>query len=147
MVRKFIRAGLFAALGMFAVALAYGSAATAGQKDKDKKQEKLPDISEIMKIAHAKTDGYLDKITAEAKGAKWEDAQKDAKNLALAGENLGKNKAPKGDEKNWEKLTKKYAESAKMVVEGADKKDAKAVTAAIGAIRKSCGECHKVHKP
>lgn len=143
-----MRAGLFAALGVFALALAYGSAASAGQKkDKDKKEEKLPDISEIMKIAHAKTDGYLAKITGEAKGEKWEDAQKDAKNLVLAGENLGKNKPPKGDAKNWEKLTKKYVENAKAVADAADKKDAKGVTAAIGMIQKSCGECHGAHKP
>jgi hypothetical protein len=141
MVRKLIRASLFAALGMIAVGLAYGTAPAAGQKDKE---EKIPDISEIMIKGHKGTDAYIAKIKGAAKDEKWEDAQKYAKTLAFFGENLGKNKAPKGDAKSWENLTKKNAESTKAVYKGTQDKDAKAVNKGLGAI--NCGECHKAHK-
>ncbi|MDB5310561.1 MAG: hypothetical protein JWO38_4763 [Gemmataceae bacterium] len=142
MVRKVLRAALCAALGLGIVSLSVETVASA----KDKKDEKLPDIPAIMKKAHAKTDGYLDKIAAEAKAGKWEDAETDAKSLVLAGEALGKNTPPKGDAKPWEKLSAKYVDSAKAVADATEKKDAKAVTAALGTIRKSCGACHSAHK-
>ena len=144
MVRKMIRASLFGALGMVAIALAYGSAASAaGQKDKD---DKVPDISEIMLKGHKGTDAYLAKIKGAAKGAKWEDAQKYAKTLAFFGENLGKNKPPKGSEKSWKALTEKYAANTKDVYKGTEDKDVKAVNKGLGAIGASCGACHKAHK-
>jgi hypothetical protein len=137
--RNVIRAGVVAAMGFVAVYLSAGVRVSADD-------EKLPSISEIMKKAHKKTDGYLDKLTAEAKGGKWDDAKDDAKSLLLAGEALGKNTPPKGEAKSWEKLTAKYVESAKGVSEAVEKKDSKAVTDSIGAIRKSCGACHSAHK-
>jgi hypothetical protein len=141
MFRKYIRAGMFAALGAVAMILAYGaSSATAGQdKDKD-----VPTISEIMVKGHKGTDSYIGKIKSAAKGAKWDDAAEYAKALALFGEGLGKNKPPKGDEKSWKTLTEKYAATTKSVVEAVGKKDAKATNAALGKI--NCGECHKAHK-
>lgn len=139
MVRKVIRAGAFAALGMVALLGSYGVATSA--------DDKLPDIAQIMKKGHAKTDGFITKIREAAKAEKWEDAQKFAKDFNTLGEALGKNKAPKGDEKSWKTLTDKYVASTKAVVEGADKKDAKAVNAGLGAIGGSCGGCHKAHKP
>jgi len=141
MVRKFIRASLFAALGAVAIAVAYGSAATAGQKD-----EKVPDISEIMIKGHKGTDAYLAKIKGTAKAGNWDDAEKYAKTLAFFGENLGKNKPPKGDAKSWEKLTQAYASSTKAVHKGTQDKDVKAVNKGLGAIGMSCGGCHKAHK-
>ena len=139
MVRKIIRACMFAAMGAVAVALAYGSAATAGQKD-----DKLPDISEIMKKGHAKTDGYIAKIRGAAKGQMWDDAQKYAKDFAILGLALGKNKPPKGDDKSWKALTDKYMNSTKTVAEGAEKKDAKLVNKGLAAI--NCKECHDKHR-
>jgi hypothetical protein len=141
MVRKLIRTSLFAAFGAIAVALAYGSAATAGQKDKD---EKVPDISEIMLKGHKGTDAYIAKIKGAAKDGQWEDAEKYAKTLAFFGENLGKNKPPKGDEKSWETLTKAYAATTKVVYKGTQDKDLKAVNKGLGGI--NCGGCHKAHK-
>ncbi len=141
MLRKCIRASLFAAFGMMAVLLAFGSGTTRAD------DKKLPDIAEIMKKGHAKTDGYIAKTKEAAKGEKWEDAVKYAKDLNTLGEALGKNKPPKGDEKSWKALTEKYVASTKAAVEGAEKKDAKAVNAALGAIGTSCGGCHKAHKP
>ena len=59
-------------------------------------------------------------------------------------DSLGKNKPAKGDEKSWETLSKKYAESTKATAKAVDDKDAKAVNTALGGI--NCMECHKAHK-
>ena len=145
MVQKLLRATMFAALGLIAVLVSVGAAATAAQKDKDKKDD-VPSISDLMKKAHAKTDGYLDKIKGAAKGDKWEDAQKLSKDLSLAADALAKNSPKKGEKESWEKLTKKYSDNAQAVVDATDKKDAKATDKALGGITGSCGECHKAHK-
>lgn len=144
MVRKFIRASLFAALGLFAIALSYGAAASAGQDKKDKKEDPVPDISEIMLKGHKGTDAYIARIRTAAKGEKWEDAQKYAKTLAFFGENLGKNKPPKGDAESWAKLTKKYEETTKAVYKGTQDKDLKAVNAGLAGI--DCKGCHTAHR-
>jgi cytochrome c556 len=136
--QKWIRVAMVSAFGLFAVALSVGPATSA--------DEKLPDISTIMKKAHAKTDGYLAKVTAAAKEGKWDTAQATAKDLSIAAVALSKNKPGKGDEKSWEALTKKYNENAKAIADAAEKKDVKGVQAGVGAIQKSCGECHKAHK-
>jgi hypothetical protein len=141
MLRKLIRASLVAGFGAIAVLIAYGTAATAGQ---DKKDEKIPDISEIMLKGHKGTDAYIARIKTAAKDGKWEEAEKYAKTLAFFGENLGKNKPPKGDEKSWETLTKAYAETTKLVYKGTMDKDVKAVNKGLGGI--VCGTCHKAHK-
>lgn len=144
MLRKCIRASMFAAFGTMAVLLAVGGGATRAD---DKKDDKLPDISEIMKKGHAKSDGYIAKIKGAAKDGKWDDATMYAKDLNILGAALGKNKPTKGDEKSWKTLTDKYATNTKAALEGAEKKDAKAVNSALGAIGMSCGGCHKAHKP
>ena len=138
MVRKMLRAGVVAALGMVAVMTGYGVATSA--------DDKTPDISEIMIKGHKGTDAFLTKLKAEVKGEKWEDATTHAKALNVFGEALGKNKPPKGDEKSWKTLTEKYAANTKAVLAGVEKKDAKAATAALNAIGGSCGGCHKAHK-
>jgi hypothetical protein len=142
MVRKFIRAGLFAGLGVMSMMLAYGAAA-AGQKDKD---EKIPTISEIMIQGHKGTDAFLSKLKGEVKGGKWEDALPHAKALNVFGEALGKNKPPKGDEKSWKQLAEKYAANTKAVLVAVEKKDAKGAGKALGAIGGSCAGCHKAHR-
>jgi cytochrome c556 len=138
MVRKMLRAGVVAALGMVAVMAGYGVATSA--------DDKVPDISEIMLKGHKGTDAFLTKLRADVKGQKWEDAATNAKALNVFGEALGKNKPPKGDEKSWKALTDKYAANTKAVLAGVEKKDAKAATAALTAIGNSCGGCHKAHK-
>ncbi len=138
MFRKLIRASLFAAFGMAAVLFAYGSVTASPTAD-----EKLPDISEIMKKGHNKTEGYVAKINGAVKDGKWEDAQKYAKTLAFFGENLGKNKPPKGDAASWKKLTDKYAESTKAALKAADDKDPKALKAALNI---NCKACHDAHR-
>jgi hypothetical protein len=151
MVRKLIRASLFAALGSMAMILSFGAVTTAQDKKGDKKDEKLPDISEIMAKAHGKTDGYIAQISTAAKGAKWDDAAKTGKDFTLIADALAKNKPPKGDAKSWETLTKKYIAGVKTVNDAIEKKDAKAVMAAFdrktGVVCASCGACHAAHKP
>ncbi|HUR55385.1 MAG TPA: hypothetical protein VMZ71_14725 [Gemmataceae bacterium] len=147
MVRKLIRASLFAALGSMAMILSFGAVTTAQDKKGDKKDEKLPDISEIMAKAHGKTDGYIAQLRTSVKGAKWEDADKTAKDFTLIADALSKNKPPKGDAKSWETQTKKYIGQVKTVSDAVEKKDAKATIAGLDTIQKSCGGCHGPHKP
>jgi cytochrome c556 len=139
MFKKAIRASLFTALGLGVMLLAYGSAATGAD-------DKIPTVKEIMTQGHKGTDSLLGKLKGEVKGEKWEDATTNAKALVVFGEALGKNKATKGDEKSWKTLSDKYLMNTKAVLTAVEKKDAKGANAALAAIGKSCGECHKAHK-
>ncbi len=142
MLRNLIRMSLAGTLGMLALTLAVGASSTATAQEKDK--EKVPTISEIMLKGHKGTDAYIAKIKGAVKDGKWKDAQEYAKTLAFFGENLGKNKPPKGDAESWKKLTKKYAETTKATHKGTVDKDAKAVNAGLKGI--NCMECHKAHR-
>ena len=135
MVRKILRTGVVATLGLIAMLATVGAASTA--------DDKVPDISTIMSKSFGKG-GLKMTIATDVKGEKWEDAAKLAKDFEELGSALGKNKPPKGDPKSWDDLTKKFAESAKAVHEAADKKDPKAVKDAMATI--NCGNCHKAHK-
>ncbi len=137
MVRKMIQASMFAALGLVALMVSYSVANTA--------EDKVPDVSTIMSKSFKGKDSYKTAVGAAVKGEKWEDAQKLAKEWNELGTSIGKNKAPKGDDKSWEEHTKKFAENTKAISEGAENKDAKAVNKAIGSF--NCGGCHKAHKP
>ena len=151
MVRKLIRASLFAALGSMAMILSFGAVSTAqdkkDQKDKKDDKAKIMDIDEVMDKAHDKKTGYVAKLKTAVKGEKWEDAEKLAMSLTTAASDLGMNKPPRGEAKSWEALTKKYTENVKAVADGVEKKDAAATNKALGAIGMSCGGCHKVHQP
>src|SRR5580693_5978573 len=105
MVRKMIRACMFAALGVVAVMLSYGVASTA--------EDKVPDISTIMSKSFGKKDGYKTTVGAAVKGEKWEDAQKLAKEWNDLGMAIGKNKPPKGEAKSWDDLCMKFADITK----------------------------------
>jgi hypothetical protein len=140
MLRKLTKVSLAGAFGVMALVLAT-SADRAHAQDKEKE---VPTIKEIMKKGHAKTDGYIDKIKATAKDGKWDEAKEYAKTLAFFGENLGKLKPNKGDEKSWEKLATKYKDNTKAALKATEDKDAKAVNKALGGI--NCAECHKAHK-
>ncbi|MBX9628483.1 MAG: hypothetical protein K2X82_32095 [Gemmataceae bacterium] len=139
MMQKWFRAAVLAGFGVVAVVLA-GGGLTA-----DDKKDPLPDISEIMKKAHGKTDGYLGKIGKAAKAGKWEDAQKTAKDQLILADALAKNDPPKGEKKSWEKLTKEYIATSKKVEEATKKEDAKGVEENLKKIFGSCGTCHKAH--
>lgn len=136
MLRKFVRASLCAAFGMAALLFTYGATTGADEKDAD--------ISTIMKKSFGK-DGYKSTVVAAAKGEKWEDAQKLAKEWAALGKVMAKNKAPKGEAKSWEDQCGKFADATKAIVKATEDKDAKAVSKSVGGF--NCGGCHKAHKP
>lgn len=136
MLRKLMKVSLAGALGLAAVVLACGAGATA--------DDKLPTIKEIMKKGHAKTDGYIAKIKADAKEGKWDEAKEYAKTMAYFGEAMGKLKPKKGGEESWKEQSAKYAESTKSALAAVEKKDAAAVNKALGGI--NCAGCHKQHK-
>jgi cytochrome c556 len=77
----------------------------------------------------------------------WSAVQKLTKEYTELCGDLGKNDPPKGDKASWAKLTKAYADSAKKLNDAATKKDKDALLAAHTAIGKTCGGCHKAHKP
>ena len=139
MLRKMLKVTLAGFLGLMTVTLTYSANAAD-----DKKDDKLPDIAEIMKKGHAKSDGYIAKIKGAVKAKKWDDAQMYAKDFAILGEALGKNKPPKGADASWKKLTDKYAANTKLVLKGTEDKNAAAVNKGLGGI--NCAECHKAHK-
>jgi hypothetical protein len=135
MVRKMLRAGVFALMGVIGVMATYGAATSANTADAE--------ISEVMKKSFGKG-GLKSQIVTAVKGEQWEDATKLAKEWNSLGEALGKNKPPKGDGKSWEKLCGGFSEATKGVLAGAEKKDAKAVNKAMGTI--NCKRCHDTHK-
>jgi hypothetical protein len=135
MLRKLVRAGTFALMGVIGMVASYGMALSANTADAD--------ISEVMKKSFGK-DGFKTTITKAVKGEKWEDAAKSAKEWNELAAALGKNKAPRGEVKSWEKLCDGFVEATKGVLTGAEKKDAKAVTKAMNAI--NCKMCHDTHK-
>lgn len=136
MVRKMLRAGVFAALGLIAMMATYGVAVTA--------EDKVPDISTIMSKSFKGKDSLKTSISADVKGEKWEDAHKLAKEWSDLGAALGKNKPPKGDQKSWDELTKKFADNTKALLDATDNKDAKAANKALGSF--DCKTCHTAHK-
>lgn len=141
MTGKWIRAAVFAALGVGLTVLSVGAGATAAQKD-----DKTPTISDIMVKGHKGTNAYLAKIGAAAKGGKWDDAKEAAKGLNYFGETLVKLTPSKGDKASWEKFAKMYGEQTKAVYDAVEKKDAAATQSGVKAIQGSCSGCHKAHK-
>src|SRR5438067_3855402 len=122
MAGKWMRAALFAALGLAITVLSVGSGAVASQKD-----DKTPTISDIMTRGHKGTDAYLAKIGKAAKAGQWDEAKEAAKGLNYFGETLGKLTPDRGSAEAWERMTKAYGANTKAAYEGVEKKDAKAV--------------------
>ncbi len=137
MIRKLLNAGVFAGLGVVAMLATYGTANSANLLAD-------PEVSEIMKKSFGKG-GLKTSVAAAVKGEQWDDAAKLAKEWVELGAALGKNKAPKGDAKSWEKQCGGFANATKAILAATEKKDAKAATKAIGSF--NCGGCHKAHKP
>ena len=141
MLQKLLKLGAVFGLGLGMLTLLADPtlSLTAADKEKD-----VPTIKEIMVKGHKGADAHIAKIKGAAKDGKWDEAQEYAKTLAFFGENLGKNKPPKGDEKSWATLTKAYAEATKATYKATQAKDAKAVNKGLSGI--VCGTCHKAHK-
>ncbi len=103
-------------------------------------------IKEIMKVAHGKTAPLVAKVGTEAKGKKWDDAAKDAGTLKENADALAGLKPKKGAEDSWKKQTDTYKENMAALAAAVEKKDDKAVAAAVKTIEGSCKACHSVHK-
>ena len=86
-------------------------------------------------------------IAAAAKKGAWSDAAKTSKTWLAAAGDLGKNKPPIGDDKSWKNQTTKYLRNVKAVDSAVGKKDASALTKALGTVGQSCGACHSKHRP
>ena len=137
MFKKF-RVMTVVALVAFAVTVTVGGLTAA--------EDKVPTVSEIMKLGHAGGKSLIAKVKTAVKGEKWDDAKVPADALKVFGDALGKNKPEKGDADSWKKLTDKYKTNTTAAAAGVEKKDAAAVTAALGKIGGSCKECHDSHK-
>lgn len=135
--RKLLKVALAGALGMVALVLAAGGAGTAAE-------DKTVDTSTIMKKSFKDKNNYQTAIPAAAKGGKWEDATKLAKEWAELGAALAKNKPNKGEAKAWDSQCAKFADSTKAVLKACEDKDAKAVEKNAKAF--NCGSCHKAHR-
>ncbi len=115
-----------------ALAMVTGGDAT-GQ---DKKDMPKYTIKEVMKKAHGKKDGVLNKVTS----GKGSDA--DAKDLLEMYVALSMDKPPQGDAEDWKIKTTALVDGAKLVVDG--KKDAGIEKLKAAS---NCMACHKLHKP
>lgn len=133
---KKLRVVTAVALAAFGLTIGLGSLTAA--------DEKTPSISEIMKKSFGGKMSLKVKITAGVKGEAWDDVKKLAAEFKTHGEDLAKNKCPKGDAESWKKLTAKFKDATAGVAEAADKKDAKALAASFGKV--NCKECHDAHK-
>jgi len=119
-----------------AVVVYFGGANAA---DEDKK----PDCKAVMKTQNTIRGAILPK-----KGEpNWEEASKKSKTWLAAAEGLGKNEPPVGDKDSWKEQTGKYVTNVKAVDEAVTKKDAAAVSKALGTFSASCMGCHSKHKP
>ena len=138
MTRKSVAlAGTFAAFALTVGLTAEVRTASAAAKDVT--------ISEIMKKGHG-AKGLLGAIDAGAKKGDWKEIEDDAKLLKEFGEAIGTLKPKKGDADSWKTQAEKYKTNTAAVAAGVDKKDAKAVSDGIAAIKGSCKECHTPHK-
>ena len=107
-----------------------------------------PGIEEIMKKANGKKAGLHSKLKEglNAKSPEWDKLAKNAEEYKKLIEFLGKNNPPKGEKSSWTKMTDHYKENAGKVNDAVGKKDKAAAMKALGAIDKSCAECHKAHR-
>jgi cytochrome c556 len=137
MFKKF-RVMTVVALAAFALTVSVGGLIAA--------DDKVPTVSEIMKVGHAGGKSLIAKTKAAVKAEKWDEAKVPADALKVFGEALGKNKPEKGDAESWKKLADKYKASTAAAAAAVEKKDAKAVGEALGKIGTSCKECHDAHK-
>jgi cytochrome c556 len=111
--------------------------------------DKTPSVSDIMKKCNGGPKGLCAIIGKglQAKEPKWEDIQKEAKELVECATFLPKTKAPKGEQASYEKLSKGYLDIAKDIQAAADKKEQKDAVAAQKKLTGTCMECHKAHRP
>src|SRR5687767_13061329 len=101
------------ALGVFVLAIAFGVAVAQDEKDK-KKEDKVPDLDEIMLDAHGEG-GLRAKIRSAQSSKKLADAKKPSEDWVKLAAAMGKHKPPKGELASWKKLVDTYEKSVKAV--------------------------------
>jgi hypothetical protein len=141
MLQKTMKVALAGALGLFALVLAAGTNGTAAD-------DKAPTCSAIMRKCFKDKDCFQAAIPAAAKGAKWDDAGKLAKEWVSLSEQLVKTKPKKNADKTkmWEEQCATFVTNAKAVQKACDDKDAKAVGTAVGNKAFGCAGCHSTFK-
>ncbi len=104
-------------------------------------------IKEVM--ANHKKNQLRDQIGADLKkdDPDWLGVQKKTKEYSEAVAALEKMDPPKGEKKDFTKLAKDIAGTAKELDEAAKKKDKKAATTAHQKLGTYCMTCHKAHRP
>jgi cytochrome c556 len=120
-----------------------GASVLAAQGD-----DKTPTIEQIMEKLHKGGGSQLAKLKTALKASSpdWKAIQKSTKLFAEFGAALPKNKAPKGDQADFEKLGEAYAANAKALNEAAEKEDLDTVKSTFRKIATSCKACHTAHK-
>jgi cytochrome c556 len=120
-----------------------GASVLAAQSD-----DKTPTIEQIMEKLHKGGSSQLAKLKTALKASSpnWKNIQKSTKLFAEFGAGLPKNKAPKGDQADFEKLAEAYAASAKALDEAAKQEDLATVKSEFRKIATSCKACHNAHK-
>jgi cytochrome c556 len=132
--QQFVLAGFIGCLGFFSLAVMAAE-----------KKEPLS-IEEIMSKGHSGKKSLLNKIKDGLKSEKWEAIAEPAKEFKSFGEDLGKNKPPRGDMASWKKLSEEYKSTTAAIATAVEKKDAKAANDAVAKMGKSCKTCHDSHK-
>ena len=105
MLRKLTKVVVAGLLGLGAMILSYSSTGTAAD-------EKVPDLSTIMRRSFKDKDNLKVSISTAAKNGKWDDATKLAKEWTTLGAAMSKNKPPKMDGDGWKEQCGKFAVSA-----------------------------------
>jgi cytochrome c556 len=108
-----------------------------------------PSVKDIMKKANSPT-GIFFNLGTDLKddNPNWKDVQQEAKDLAMLASALRLTTPPRGDKDSWDKLTKAYADTAKVLEQATAKKDQDAARAAWGKINdQACKACHAAHRP
>lgn len=120
------------------------TARPAGAQDDEKAT-----IKQIMAKLHKGAKAPLKNVQAALKTGSpdWNKVSEDAKLIHKYGALLAKTEAPKGDQADYEKLTKAYATSAKALEEAAEKEDLAKAKEATKKLGGSCAACHKAHRP
>jgi len=111
-------------------------------------QDKAPTIKEIMARLN-KPGGLYPAISKalKADAPDWDEIRLEAKTFVKLADALGKDAPPAGDAGSWAKLTKAYADHARVLEEAVDKKDRTAANAArAGLGGEACKTCHSAHK-
>lgn len=140
MVKSMVRRALF---GLVAISAGMFVLAASVQATEDS----VPSPHDIMEEGHSGKKSLYFQIKTAVKEGDYATADEPAKKLKKLGSYLGKNDPPEGPADSWKKLAAKYAENTSKLSEAISKKDKAATEAAIGAMNKSCAECHKVHQP